>query len=743
MPPTADHDDPVSRARIYLAKIPTATEGHRNHTLNEAAFNLTAAIPDLHDQDLENLLLEFSRAFSPPMPEQEAITTIRGAIRAARAKCPTPTSPPHPTPTTTTNSTFRRSSTQNAPRNDGSPSATSSPRYNPKEVAAVPFPSEPVPDGARALLRAIFRPGEGIRITDGAFNDDDPTPSLDAKDHPKDSGIVFTLEEWLRRLDKVEGNPNGIWRTSGKAQQPGIFVAINPHKFGGSKDSDVTDYRHVLIENDHLPIPEQWNLLVQSNLPCAAVIHSGGRSLHAIVRVDARDRKEYDERCKALFDHFKEYQVDQQNRNPGRMTRLPNCRRRDSRQELLALNVGASSFTTWMIEKECESIGEEIKLSHILAFDPTQDPNNLIGKRWICKGSSCLWVGQAGIGKSSLAMQAAIAWAICRSLFGITPVKALKSLIIQHENDLGDLAEMFQGVWLGMGLPLDDKDLIQQVNRNLVIIRERSRTGQSFLLAIRRLIEKHQPDLVWVDPLYTYMGDDISKQSVCSQFLCDGLGPITEATGVTWMLMHHTGKPSQDPRAKSGWKKHDHNYAGLGSSLLTNWPRAIVSLDSISDTEFVMRLGKRGKRAAAKDYDGNPTDTVYLSHSKYGICWTQIPKPAEADEDDKGGGREYSRGSDDSGKKKSKGRPRKDNGYDPHEFSKTLSTSQSYGFTEIENLLKDQFSFIPSTCANRIKELATLGLIARDPISQRYTIVNQADLPISTDAPATGDNEPF
>jgi hypothetical protein len=37
--------------------------------------------------------------------------------------------------------------------------------------------------------------------------------------------------------------------------------------------------------------------------------------------------------------------------------------------------------------------------------------------------------------------------------------------------------------------------------------------------AWRRLIAKHKPDLVWIDPLLSYIGDDISKQSVCSQFL--------------------------------------------------------------------------------------------------------------------------------------------------------------------------------------------------------------------------------
>jgi hypothetical protein len=109
-------------------------------------------------------------------------------------------------------------------------------------------------------------------------------------------------------------------------------------------------------------------------------------------------------------------------------------------------------------------------------------------------------------------------------------------------------------------------------------VRERSHTGQSFLVGLRRLIDRHRPDLVWIDPPYGYVGDDISSQKVCSAFLCDGLGPITEATGAVWMMMHHTGKPSSDPKVRRHWNQTDYSYAGLGSSILTNWVRATCTL---------------------------------------------------------------------------------------------------------------------------------------------------------------------
>ena len=46
-------------------------------------------------------------------------------------------------------------------------------------------------------------------------------------------------------------------------------------------------------------------------------------------------------------------------------------------------------------------------------------------------------------------MQMAVSWALGKEVFGIKPVKHLKSLLIQAENDFGDVSEMLQGTVLG------------------------------------------------------------------------------------------------------------------------------------------------------------------------------------------------------------------------------------------------------------------------------------------------------
>ena len=101
----------------------------------------------------------------------------------------------------------------------------------------------------------------------------------------------MTAAEWNERVEKK----GGIDRVFGT--KLGLYLRINPMTKGGSKDADVTEFRHALVEfdrdKDGKPIPkaEQYRRIIESGLPVAALIDSGNKSLHAIVRVDAPRRR--------------------------------------------------------------------------------------------------------------------------------------------------------------------------------------------------------------------------------------------------------------------------------------------------------------------------------------------------------------------------------------------------------------------------------------------------------------------
>jgi hypothetical protein len=134
----------------------------------------------------------------------------------------------------------------------------------------------------------------------------------------------------------------------------GTFIRVNPMVEGGSKNSDVESFRHVLLESDKTPKPLQWAAIIASRLPVTAVVDSGGKSLHAWVRVYAANAEQYRERAKRAadaMDAFEGVEVDRACLNPARLARLAGCARGDSRQELIALGIGAENWEAWEAEQ--------------------------------------------------------------------------------------------------------------------------------------------------------------------------------------------------------------------------------------------------------------------------------------------------------------------------------------------------------------------------------------------------------
>jgi hypothetical protein len=309
-------------------------------------------------------------------------------------------------------------------------------------------------------------------------------------------------------------------------------------------------------------------------------------------------------------------------------------------QRLLALRFGAESWAAWEVGQAAPDEEAMMAISRLAAYDTTHDPNNLLGKRWLCRGGSLVVVGQSGIGKSSLCMQLMILWALGLPAFNITPVAPLRSLLIQAENDVGDLAEMYQGVRQGMGITPEQEAILDE---RIFIYRDTTRTGADFVAAASALVDRHKPDLVWADPLLNYIGDEISEQRVISDFCCKLLNAVSLRTGVVWCLLHHTGKPSKDPKAASHWTASDLAYSGLGSSALVNWARETAVLVRLKTPDgdpptFQFSMTKRRTRAGLIDAEGTPTDTIFMRHSQHGgICWEQCesPEPAAKEKPDR------------------------------------------------------------------------------------------------------------
>ena len=91
-----------------------------------------------------------------------------------------------------------------------------------------------------------------------------------------------------------------------------------------------------------MPIEQQNAVMRELELPIAVLVYSGGKSVHAIVKIDAPNYDEYRRRVDFLYKVCKEsgLDIDKQNRNPSRLSRMPGVMRNGKKQFIIDKNIG-------------------------------------------------------------------------------------------------------------------------------------------------------------------------------------------------------------------------------------------------------------------------------------------------------------------------------------------------------------------------------------------------------------------
>lgn len=170
----------------------------------------------------------------------------------------------------------------------------------------------------------------------------------------------------------------------------------------------MTEYRYALVESDTIEIEKQNALLRELELPIAVLVHSGGKSLHAIVRIDAPDYTEYRKRVDFLYSICKKngLVIDTQNRNPSRLSRLPGCVRGQNKQYIVDVNIGKATWDEW--KEWVESVNDDLpdfeNLEDVWSELPPKAPELIKGI--LREGHKMLIVGGSKTGKSFLQIEA-------------------------------------------------------------------------------------------------------------------------------------------------------------------------------------------------------------------------------------------------------------------------------------------------------------------------------------------------
>ncbi len=176
------------------------------------------------------------------------------------------------------------------------------------------------------FMAGMYHAGELVNIVT------DHTVDPKGRANPKGYGITLERDAAMRMI-RDKGTPQS---------EVGAWVRMNPTDGAGVTDTNVAAYRFALIELDGVPMDLQLSLLARLPLPINAILTSGGKSVHAWVRVNAQSADAYREKVAEMLALLKPYGVDQANKNPSRLSRLPGAQRRigaggDGRQRLLYL----------------------------------------------------------------------------------------------------------------------------------------------------------------------------------------------------------------------------------------------------------------------------------------------------------------------------------------------------------------------------------------------------------------------
>ena len=183
---------------------------------------------------------------------------------------------------------------------------------------------------AELTFESLYSPSEKLNLVTRFYRDKNPeTP----KAYPAGCGKTLSRNDWL----------NWFRKKTFPETQAGAWFRINPVNGKGISDVDISSFRFVLIESDLIPPEIQISLFAKFPIPICAIVKSGGKSIHAWVRIAATNAGQYRELVGNLFSFLSPFGFDCSNRNPSRLSRLPGAQRtigatNDGKQRLLYLN---------------------------------------------------------------------------------------------------------------------------------------------------------------------------------------------------------------------------------------------------------------------------------------------------------------------------------------------------------------------------------------------------------------------
>lgn len=411
-------------------------------------------------------------------------------------------------------------------------------------------------------LDALFEPDEKVNIVTKSFQDDDK------KYKPSGYGMTYPVKALLKDLKKHQ---NDICAAIGDYDPAaGAWVRFNPMDGKGTRNSNVTSFKYALVESDKMELSMQSALIKEMRLPVAVLVNSGGKSLHAIVRIDAPTEEIYKKRIDKLYAVCKQYkfEVDTQNKNASRLSRLPGIKRNGKWQHIVDTNIGFDSWEDWeeWIQSELDDLPDPEDLFANENYNAPLAPELIEGI--IRQGRKMILTGASKAGKSFLLIELAIKIAMGGRWLGHLCTKS-KVLYINFELSKDSFTDRLREICAN--LEMDPTELSGMFDT--LTLRGMAKPFKELIPSIKHKIKKGEYKVLILDPIYKTLLGDENDAKVVSEF-CNALDNVSATTGCTVIFCHHHNKSAGENTAAQN--------RSSGSGVFARDPDAIADLLEIS-----------------------------------------------------------------------------------------------------------------------------------------------------------------
>jgi len=403
---------------------------------------------------------------------------------------------------------------------------------------------------------------------------------------PTKGSFKRTAGELISELKKCGGDVGKV--IGDYNPECGAWVRFNPLDGGGVRNTNVAEFRYALVESDSQDLAKQNEIIRRLELPVAIMVYSGGKSLHAIVRIDAADYDEYRRRVDYLYAVCEKngLAIDKQNRNPSRLSRLPGVTRKGKKQYIVDKNIGMRDYTEWRewIEAVNDNLPDPESMADAWDNLPALAPPLIDGV--LRQGHKMLLAGPSKAGKSFALIELATSIAEGVSWFGWECAQG-RVLYVNLELDRASCLNRFKDVYEARGLYPKNLNNIDVWN-----LRGKSVPMDKLAPKLIRRAKNKDYIAVIIDPIYKIITGDENSADQMAHF-CNQFDKVCTELGCAVIYCHHHSKGEQANKRSMD--------RASGSGVFARDPDALLDLLelTLSEDQLSMEQNKAACMAAA------------------------------------------------------------------------------------------------------------------------------------------------